>query len=361
MPFPSRPTTIRVLATLAGVSPATVSLALRDSPEVSEAVRRRLQRLAAKHGYVVDGRVKELMTAIRRHGAAAPVSALAVMSLYPEAEPWRRHRIMQPMLAGIRAKTEALGYRLEPFWAKAPKMTYARLRAILEARGIRGIVSLGSSVMDEPWPDELADFAVVTLGYSIRSRLHRVASHVTHNAHAFFSRLHALGYRRPALLLHQPSDGRNQHIFAATALYYARYVFRQREPAILYLDAFDPAAFGAWFDRHRPDAVVFHDHERYQAGVEAFLRQRRLRVPRDIGVGGLDGVFPPPRLSGIRQNYLQIGVSAVEMLVARLQQQDFRLPTIPKVELVEGDWNAGETLRPAPPRAADLNDKLQPD
>jgi DNA-binding LacI/PurR family transcriptional regulator len=51
--------TTRELAKLAGVSSATVSLALRNHPRISAATKARVSRLVRKHNYVVDGRVTE--------------------------------------------------------------------------------------------------------------------------------------------------------------------------------------------------------------------------------------------------------------------------------------------------------------
>ena len=43
-----------------------------------------------------------------------------------------------------------------------------------------------------------------------------------------------------------------------------------------------------------------------------------------------------------------MGATATEMLLGRILLGDFGLPEFPKVELVQGRWNEGRTLRPAP-------------
>ena len=45
--------TIRDIASLAGVSPATVSRVINGRPEVSEPVREKVLRVVAEHGYTV--------------------------------------------------------------------------------------------------------------------------------------------------------------------------------------------------------------------------------------------------------------------------------------------------------------------
>jgi hypothetical protein len=47
----------------------------------------------------------------------------------------------------------------------------------------------------------------------------------------------------------------------------------------------------------------------------------------------------------VRQGVEQMGISAVDMLVSRLQQGENGRPAVPKIEKVEGDWIEGTTLR----------------
>ncbi len=46
--------TIRDIASLAGVSPATVSRVINGRPEVSDAVREKVLRVVSEHGYTVS-------------------------------------------------------------------------------------------------------------------------------------------------------------------------------------------------------------------------------------------------------------------------------------------------------------------
>ncbi len=58
--------TLRKLAREAGVSPATVSLALRNDPRVARATRRRLKELASRLGYVPDNLGRALQSSRSR-------------------------------------------------------------------------------------------------------------------------------------------------------------------------------------------------------------------------------------------------------------------------------------------------------
>jgi LacI family transcriptional regulator len=342
--------TTRELARLAGVSSATVSLALCNHPRISAVTKARIARLVRQHGYVVDGRVAELMRSIRRHVGGEPTSSLGLVSLYPEERPWANRerpghlaRLQKTMVK----RAGELGYRVETFWVRDPGMSPARLAAIMEARGIRGLLSLGAPELEDELPEALQRFVVVTQGASIRNRLHRVGSHFAHNATLLMEQLKARGYRRPGAVLQQYQDGRNAHVVAAMYLYFSRYVFDRLDIPILYAGAtVEVKELSAWFRAHRPDVIIYADHMCHHAGLTEFFKKERLAVPRDLGLAVLDAAVHPEGISGVRQGVEQMGISAVDMLVSRLQQGESGWPAVPKIEKVEGDWIEGTTLRP---------------
>jgi DNA-binding LacI/PurR family transcriptional regulator len=94
--------------------------------------------------------------------------------------------------------------------------------------------------------------------------------------------------------------------------------------------------------------VVLHQYDTYTAALEAFLTRRRIAVPRDLGLALLDKLPDRNRYSGICQDPAMMGATATEMLLGRILLGDFVLPEFPKVELVQGRWNEGRTLRAAP-------------
>ena len=341
--------TMRDMARLAGVSQATVSLALRNHPRISPATKTRVARLVRKHKYVVDGRVSELMGRIRKHSGGQLTGCLGLISLYPEERPWLNTgrfphlaRLHQSMVK----RAGELGYRVEPFWVKNPAMNLARLRGIIESRGIQGLLSLGAPEMEEPLPAELQRFVVVNQGSSVASNVHRIVSHFAHNAALLLTKLKERGYRRPGAVLQQFQDGRNAHLVAGMYLYFSRYIFDRLDIPILYSGVtVEPVALGQWFRTHRPDVIVYADHNKHFSSLEAFFRKQRLVVPRDLGLAVIDASVHPECISGVRQNVEQMGISAVDMLVSRLQQGETGLPKLPKVECVEGDWIEGTTLR----------------
>jgi DNA-binding LacI/PurR family transcriptional regulator len=328
-----------------------VSLALQDSPRVSAALREVVRRRARETGHVPNARLNELMREVRQSAAPAYRATLGLVSLFPEERPW----IERPLYAhlglvrqGARERAEAHGYKVEDFWVKRPGLTPDRLRTILEARGIRGLLCLGSLDPEERFPAALKSFAVVTHAASIPDRLHRVVSHFVADARTLFDELLRRGYRRPGLVILVSGDRRTDHLYSATLLSHQERKFSAPPVPVLRAEEWNEAEFAAWFAAHRPDVIVLHQYESYTRAIEHFLARRRIAVPRDVGLALLDKLPDPRRHSGIRQDPVRMGATATEMLLGRILLGDFGLPEFPKVELVQGQWNEGRTLRAAP-------------
>lgn len=339
---------VRSIARELGISATAVSLALKGSARVSPALRERVRRAARATGHVPNARLAELMQEVRRSAEPAYRGTLGVISLFPEEEPWRERPAwghLGRFAAGARARAEELGYKLENFWLKRPGMTPARLRAILEARGIPGLLCLGSLDPEETFPPALRRLAVVTQGASVAGPLHRVQSHFAADARRLHGELLRRGYRRPGLCILATGDRRTDHLYTATLLELQNRLLATPAVPILREEAWDAVKFGAWFDAHRPDAIVLHQYQPFLAGVEASLRERRLRVPRDIGLALLDLNPNPARYAGVIQDFERMGATALEMLLGRLLLREFAAPQHPKIEMVLGMWNEGKTLR----------------
>jgi LacI family transcriptional regulator len=341
---------VRSIARELGVSATAVSLALKNSPRVSGALRAAVTRLAAATGHVPNARLAELMREVRRSGGPDYRATAGVISLFPEERPWVErpsYGHLALVLDGARQAAHAAGYKLEHFWVKRPGLSAGRLRAILEARGILGLFCLGSLDPEERFPSALRKFAVVTHASSIPDPLHRVVSHHAADARTLFEQLLRRGYTRPGLVILHSGDRRTDHLYSAAFLGHQERKFAAPPVPILRAETWDEAGFSAWFTRHRPDVLVLHQDQRYLFAMEACLTRRGVRLPRDVGLALLDKNPDQRRYAGICQDPRLMGGVAAEMLLGRIMLRDFGPPRSPKVELVQGQWNEGRTLRRA--------------
>jgi len=337
---------IREIAQRAGVSRSTVSLALRNSPRLAEATRRRVQSIAREIGYRPDPKVAAAMAQIRASRQGGAEACLGVVSFYDTPHPWEKLPHLPRIHHAMTQRARMLGYRLEPIWLRAPHMTFRRARNILKARGIQGLLCFGSPDVDQEFPGEFDEFAIVTLGQSIRTPLHRVTSHFFRDTWHTLERLYAIGYRRPGLVLGHYDDIRSGHACASAYLGWCEEQLGSAAAMrILKVDRVEAAPLRAWLEQHQPDVLVFVHLSDAIPELQAALRACRIRVPGELGVAVVSQVIEHTEYSGMQQNQQLMGAWAVELLAARMMNLDLGIPAHPRIELVESEWIDGRSLR----------------
>lgn len=336
---------LRHLARLAEISPSAASLALRDSPKISAATRKRVHQLAAKFGYRPDAKVVAMMSHIRRPRGTRPAACFGVISFYDHPRPWENSRHLARIHAGMTRRAGELGYRLDPLWLREPGMTYRRCRDILETRGIEGLLCFGSPDFEQEFPPELGHCAVVTVGLSLRSPQHRVTSHFYADTLTALKRVHRLGYRRPGLILGTYEEARSAYAHSAAYLgWWERHLPRTPPLPVLRLGEVEKKPLLAWLDAHAPDVLIFVHLPDAIPQLRAVLREQRLRVPTQLGVAVLSHIVEGTGFSGLQQNQQLMGAWSVELLAARIANRDLGIPANPRIELVESEWIDGGSL-----------------
>lgn len=337
---------VRHLAKLAGVSPSAVSLALRDSPRISAKTKARIRQLAQEAGYTPDARIVHLMRHLRKPRAVRQQASFGVISFYDSLRPWEKSPHLLKIHEGMQRRAGELGYRLEPLWLRAPGMTYRRFGDILGTRGVDGLLCFGSPDFAQEFPVELNAHAVVTVGLSIATPLHRVTSHFYNDTVNALNRLYALGYRRPGLVLGTHEDTRSAYAHSAAYLGWCEHTLGA--PAalpVLRLREIEEPPLTGWLVKHKPDVVVFVHLPDMIARFRAVLRRLQIAIPKKLGVLVLSHEVQGTGFAGLQQNQQLMGAWAVELLGARIANRDFGIPTNPRTELVESEWVNGDSLR----------------
>ncbi|MFA6287058.1 MAG: LacI family DNA-binding transcriptional regulator [Opitutaceae bacterium] len=345
MPKPERPVSVRDLAACLNISRTTVSLALRNHPRISEAMRKRVQACAAEAGYQPNAMVNALMTHMRRRRTHTTGEVLAFLTAGESPQTWCRLPTIVDCFDGVRAQAERQGFKLETFWLGKMGEASRQVARILGARGVRA--SVLALLPDEAEPLDLAwdRHPVVALGYTFGQKpLHQVAHAHFNGMLTCYRELRKLGYKRIGAVLTDHDDHHVNHywsggFFAAQNLYGGK---KLPLPKLTSYD--DKAACVNWFKAHRPDAII---------GTHP---DPALRMLKSHGVGAADGVGYAAldiergnigHVSGIRQNWSSMGAALVDMLVGQLHMNEYGLPTTPKVVLIDGDWVPGKTTREA--------------
>lgn len=339
--------TMSDIARRAGVSKNTVSLALRNDPQLPEKTRRRLQQLAKAMGYQKNPTVAHLMAQLRANQRPGFKACLALLNANLDAKAFTQHPTVPTYVAGCRRRAAELGYSLDEFWLHDESLDGEKLNKILRSRGIRGVIVLGlmkGNRLPERFRSTWEQFPCVVTGVRTVDPAMSFASadQYTLALHAFEKALE-LGYRRPALVLDQVIDELVEGRFSAGVL-----IAQQRLAASCRLKPFyqiqearqNLSLFREWLEREKPDVIL----TLYNV-VKKWVEECGLKVPRDIGLIQLEWRQDRPEWAGMDQHNDIVGEAATEMIVSMVHNNEYGVPDFPRATLVENSWVAGKTVR----------------
>lgn len=326
------------VARAAKVCRATVSLSLRDDAQIPERTRRRIRRIADRLGYSPHPLVSALM-ATRRHGPAHFQATIGFLTHFPRRYEWREiSAAYADFFQG--AAAAARGYLLEDFWLREPGLTSERLKAILQARGIHGLILAPLPSADPALPEfDWSEFSVLAVGYSVRTPVfHRISHDYFHGMTLALAHCRAKGYHRIGFFLDQGVNG------VLFNLWLAAYLAEQKTTATaaviepLLGAGFDDPRFTPWLRRVRPDVLVC---------LDPWELERRGRLPRGLPVVSLNADEAPHPLPGISRDFGIIGAAAAERMIALLHSRECGAPARAQTILLEGAWINDALLPPA--------------
>lgn len=314
-------TSLQDLADLAGVSRATASRALNDNPVISAKTRKKLQALAAKHGYSINRQARDFR--LQRTGVISVVFMLNVESEQHMSDPF-----FLDMLGGIADALAEHDYDL--YLAHAP------IENVLDLSGSRviqqsdGVIFIGQEEQHE----ELNELAargtrMVVWGYPVAEKKYVVVGGDNVGG----------GYKATQHLLEL---GRSRVAFFGTTnnpeneARYEGHLQALREAGI----EPDPMLkIDVPFEIHHArdviadvleakvdlDSVVCASDVIALATLSTF-QELGLRVPDDISVVGYDDIslaaYSSPQLTTVRQNIRHAGRILVESILGLIRGED---------------------------------------
>ena len=328
-----------------GVSKATVSLALRNSPEVSNAMKQKVREVADRLGYQLNPALGQLLSQIRNRDHYW--ATLALINAHARKDSMREHPTIPDYIRGIRERTESLSYRIDYFWLHDPEIQAQRLKSIMYARGIKGALVVGL-MRDCNFPEKLLPLAemmpMVLTGVRTRNPTLPYVC-VDHHELALLAVENALrlGYQRPGLVLDTAIDQLVEGRFSAGYLYGQMRLPREQRLHPFYQTKQperDKTEFRIWLERERPDVIftLYND-------VATWLSELGYRVPDDIGLIQLEWRKSEPHWAGMQQHNDHTGEAAVDTLVGMIHRGETGLGADPRALLIAPSWKDGDTVR----------------
>lgn len=350
MPFLNPPrmpayVSIRDIARHAGVHFSTVSLALKNSPRIAEATRKRIQSVAADMGYQHDPWLDALISyrdAGRRR--RSPIVLGYVSSWDAPIETLPHHRFFW---SGAKKRAGELGFRLEHFSLAGSGMKPSRLEKILKARGIKGVIltsfSEGAARLDFDW----SAFAAVRI--ELQPAWPPMVTVSVDHLRAIqeaVRQVRRLGYRRPGFMLgYNWSELVEDHWLMGFLWAQQSLAPADRIPPLLLRpkDSTDAAAaaFKSWMLDCAPD-VLLGPHETIETRFAPTLQM----LGREVAIADPFLEQPHPHYAGISHQLETVGARALEILVGMLTQNVRGIPAEMSRTSIDGRWQDGPSCPP---------------
>lgn len=337
--------TLRQVAESLGVSVMSVSLALRDHPRLPESTRTRIKRRAELMGYQPDPALSALTTYRHERQTVRDYRTLAFLTSFPTEDGWKGQLYCRKYHEGAEARARELGYRIEPFWMRQKGMNPRRIAQILEARGIKGLLLAPVQENQATVALDWDRFCAVSLCRAIAwPDLNVVDHNHIHSMSRAWHELRRRGYRRIGYAVRELSENlTNRQWLAAHLMEQSRRKAGQTPIPALVTDLWRREAFARWLRRRRPDVVISPD-----AHVFTWLVELGVDVPGEVGFVGLEAEAGG-ELSGICQQFTNVGTAAVDLLHLELMRSAYGIPSVRQMIGIDGTWIEGRTLRPPAP------------
>jgi len=323
---------LRDIAKAAGVSAATVSLALRKHASIPESTRERIRALATEMGYLPNPRVAELMNHIRRNRAVDTLSE--TVALYwgdISKDQVAAFPYLGDFEQGAKDCLRKHGYGLECYY-QDPELHPDRLERMLKSKGVRGLIL--APLMQSPghtlaWTWQ--NFSVIVAGSANwEPDFNRVSFNHFGEMSAIMQQLHAGGHHRIGLVVNSLLEARSQHTIVG-GFWAALETDVPKREAYFEAEADSRDSFLEWLDRYRPDSLVVA----YPPALK-WIEEAKLSVPVVLRmVQDVPGKNPYP---GIYQDFNWLGQVTAEQLIGQLQRNELGIPHDPLQTSITGAW-----------------------
>ncbi len=336
--------TIRDIAEEAGVSPMTVSRALRGESNVDPDTAARILEVADRLDYHRNPLVSTVMSTMR--GAKKPLCnpIVAFLSANSALTHPEQRLASQLYLQGARKRASEFGVEVEEYVIEPTKEDAEKLSGILYARNIRGLLIgplwLSFADLSLDW-NEYASGAISI--HLVEPDLDRCGGDPVQAVNLAIDNLKRLGYKRIGFAVSPFHVGLSHH--RSRAMYLDYQCELPPEQAVPLIDDWSFLGIAEWLEKGRPDAIIGHGDE-----MLSWLNARGVRVPQDIGyvdINMFEGTKVP--FAGVVYDYKSIGSAAVDMVINNLLRNDFGLPEHPIHSYIQGYWKEGSTVRPQSP------------
>lgn len=337
--------TIRDLAKASGFSRSTISAALNNRANISEATREKIHQLAEEMGYRKDAKIDQLMGYLSLQKSSKDLLPMAWLYANDDEDEWTRHFWRSPLFDGAKAHAEKNGYRLEPFWLRSEGMTVSRMRTILRTRGIGGIILAPPFDCPEYSEFDFDGFACAELQNDPQHLGFNVACpDFTYNFDLAWKKVSELGYRRPGFCSIETVSRYQNEIRESRYFWHQQKLAKKNRISVFSYDQNKAwrDEFLKWIESECPDVLLINS-----GSIPSVLKRAGYRIPDDLGLISLNEHAEKSAFacSGVDQNSLAQGAAAVDIVIGHLSRGEQGAPALPRSIQVKGSWVDKGTVR----------------
>lgn len=349
--------TLADIAAEAGVHKTTVSMALRNHPNLPRQTIERIQQIAERMGYRPDPALSALNAYRHDRRSASSGGTLAYLTNWNSRFGWKEHSAHQLFFEGATQAAFRLGYSMDHFWLSDPELTQTRLNHILLSRGIQGLLLASWLPQHDLELDlEWDHFTGIKIDYFPSAvSLHSVTNDQLTLMQLAFQSLLDRGYQRIGLVMPDLWDSYVKNAWSIGYLAAQQTVEPEtRVPMLRYgastvygvADAnlrVSAEKLQEWMVANRPDVILSYEPYVREAFAELGLTPGQNLSYADLFVERGNAGF-----AGVVNRCEDVGRTAVELLVGQIQRNAMGHVEYENRILVQGYWMDGPSLVPLP-------------
>lgn len=323
--------TLRDIANALNVSVATVSLALRSSSAIKLKTRLKVQEEAKRLGYTPDPNLRALAKYRLKKSQPKTKAAIAIVADRPEKAHWAT-----PYFDGVKEMAQKLGYSVLYFQVSHESKATANTR-ILRARGVTGLLIAPLKDGTKAYPIEIEKFSTVSLSRHVPYEgIHIICPNHYIGMKLMLSRLHSLGYRKPAFWLIRNQKLKPGDEWLASFHYWCDQF--GMNPICGKGVEIDEQTLLLWVSKHKIDVLITSHFP-----GDFVFEKARVRSGASFDIACFNAGLYANMITGIDENWYHIGVAGVTLLDSMLMT-GIRGSQHPYYTLeIEPTWVAGRS------------------
>jgi LacI family transcriptional regulator len=330
--------TIYEIAKIAGVSPTTVSKVINNYTDVSDKTRAKIQKILNEQNFLPNAQAQFLST--KRTWTLGIV-------YFENLGVGLNHPFFSGVIEAFKKQADKHGYSLL-FGSKNDRLKNDTFLEYFKYRAVDGIAIICTDPSDKETLELIeSDFPIVVIDMFNKNTA-TVTSDNVEGCNLAIRYLYDLGHRKIAHISGSNYPDNWPSIIRVEGYIKAMNKLNLKIESEYIVSAVNFDVSGGYTAminllklKERPTAV-FAACDKVAIGAINAIKDSGLSVPDDISIIGFDDIelakYTTPKLTTIRQNSVEIGKSAVDLLVKQINEKaDLKINKIIPVELIERD------------------------